>query len=289
MKFLTKFRDLQKCQTGEVVWFYGKVLEIEKTSKYNMIIFNDGTEIQRFAVYDTDFEVPTNKLYKFTGSAHGYDKMWFKLSTTDEVIPTLELERIFFPENFMKTTPNLQYIFLNMVSEIDNVDYRKIIMDCFSFKSNFNSKDEIYRAPASLNYHDNYKGGLINHIASMLNIARVIRSEYNITRQVYREIDWDLLYALIYLHDIGKPQTYIEDKFGKFKWNNNVEIDHATLGVCMVYNKCQELNIDVRRNDIQKLLKGIQQHMVKDSVNQIAEIQLLKLIDGIDAILATLI
>jgi 23S rRNA maturation-related 3'-5' exoribonuclease YhaM len=123
----------------------------------------------------------------------------------------------------------------------------------------------------------------------MLNVARQIHSAYETTRKNSRKINWDLVYTLIYLHDVGKPLTYSVRPDGEFKWNDNILLDHATLGVCYVYNKCVEVGVNPSHPDVQILLKGIQQHMSQEYYNLIPEVQLLKSIDSIDAILASTI
>ena len=258
MKFLQKFSELQKCTLEEQVFFYGKVLSFNRVEGRVTIRFYDGFSPQSFNVFNEDFELPCNKLYKFIGTVHGFDRNWFKLGSIEEMIPTYELEKKFFPERFYKITAELQYVYLNSYSLIDNELYRKVLTECLGLGTVKALDNEVFKNPASLKYHDNYKGGLVNHIASMLNTCRIIQSEYAIKRKNFvKEIDWSLLYTLIYLHDIGKPDTYCLTNDGGFKWNDSVALNHAVLGVCKVYEACVRIGIDPKCKDIQVLLKGI--------------------------------
>ena len=288
MRFLQTFPELQKCCEYENVVFYGKVVNIVHNLNYSTVNFYDGKSMQRFNVYSLDFDLTDNKLYKFMGMAYGFDRIWFKLFSAELITPTDELEQIFFPENYLKITAELQYIYLNTYGLSDNNIYKRILKACLDLGTSKAIDNEIFKNPASLKYHDNYKGGLINHIASMLNVARNLKEEYSATRKTFKDINWDLVYTLIYLHDIGKPLTYTQRKDNKFNWNENIQLNHASLGVCYVYSKCIEIGIDIKHPDVQILLKGIEQHM-QPEINSIPEIQLVKSIDSIDSILATTI
>jgi 23S rRNA maturation-related 3'-5' exoribonuclease YhaM len=289
MRFLKNYKELQRCSEYENVVFFGKILTITHQAQYTTVRFFDGENIEKLNVYQNDFEVETNKLYKFTGSACGYTRIWFKLYALEKITPNEEQNRIFFPEIYLKVTPELQYVYLNSFGLIENNNYKSVLKVCLGLGDSKATEIDYFKYPASLNHHDNYKGGLINHVASMLNIAIKIKMEYKSTRKLTKQIDWDLVLTLIYLHDVGKPLTYSVKPSGEFKWNDNIMLDHATLGVCYVYNKCMENGISVKHPDIQILLKGIQQHMTQEYYNLLPEVQFIKHIDSIDAILASTI
>ena len=56
---------------------------------------------------------------------------------------------------------------------------------------------KLKRAPAAMTMHHAYMGGLLEHIVSLIGLARVVAERYP-------ELDADLLLAGVVLHDIGK-------------------------------------------------------------------------------------
>ncbi|UOQ43516.1 3'-5' exoribonuclease YhaM [Halobacillus salinarum] len=60
-------------------------------------------------------------------------------------------------------------------------------------------QEELIHYPAAVRNHHNYISGLLHHIVSMLNLAKSVA-------ELYPEVDKDLLYAGIILHDLGKTR-----------------------------------------------------------------------------------
>jgi 3'-5' exoribonuclease len=56
---------------------------------------------------------------------------------------------------------------------------------------------KLKRAPAAMTMHHAFMGGLLEHVVSLLGLARAVAAHYP-------ELDWDLLVAGVVLHDIGK-------------------------------------------------------------------------------------
>src|SRR5690625_2059631 len=97
-------------------------------------------------------------------------------------------------------------------------------------------KDELLQYPAAIRNHHAYVSGLAHHIVSMLKIAKEL---YNL----YPEINRDLLYAGIILHDLGKmnelsnvtaPTYTIEGKL----------LGHIPIMVTEIEQVANDLNIE---------------------------------------------
>ena len=60
---------------------------------------------------------------------------------------------------------------------------------------------EFYMAPAAIVHHHNYMGGLLDHSVEILEICRTMC-------KIFSDLNKDLLYCGVLLHDIGKIKTY---------------------------------------------------------------------------------
>ncbi len=78
------------------------------------------------------------------------------------------------------------------IKEIKDEDYLKLLR--YFIKDNQN---KLFTYPAGVNVHHEYASGLLVHITTMLDIASHLVN-------IYEDIDKDLLYTGIILHDFGK-------------------------------------------------------------------------------------
>jgi len=125
---------------------------------------------------------------------------------------------------------------LKMAERIKNEELRKktvsILKNPTLSNSNFSGKHSKFEnAPASLNWHHVYDGGLAEHTLSVtrmsVRIAQVLKSVYGI------EADMDVLIAGCLLHDIGKVFEYI--KSGGDWDSSDILLDHTMLGTSELY------------------------------------------------------
>lgn len=77
-------------------------------------------------------------------------------------------------------------------------------------------------AYAATRYHDNIRGGLLNHTLKMLKTAAVLTSQPDTLWSRNK----DLLYAGIILHDVGKIQEIADGSYSK-----NSFVSHRVMGV----------------------------------------------------------
>lgn len=137
-------------------------------------------------------------------------------------------------------------------------------------------KIEIYPA-ASRNHHE-YVSGLAYHTLSMLKVAEGIM-------KVYPELNSDLIYSGILLHDIGKTVELSGPVVPTYTLEGKL-LGHISIGQAMIKEAAQELHIE--GEEVILLQHMILSHHGKNEFGspvlpQIREAEVVYLIDNIDA------
>jgi 3'-5' exoribonuclease len=103
-------------------------------------------------------------------------------------------------------------------------------------------------APAAKSLHHAVVGGLLEHVCSLMNLARLVASNYDY-------LDVDLLQTGVMLHDIGKIDELTYDR--SFGYSSEGQLlGHITMCVQMIERKCAQLP------DFPPRLKSLVEHMV---------------------------
>ena len=103
-------------------------------------------------------------------------------------------------------------------------------------------------APAAKSLHHAVVGGLLEHVCSLMNLARLVASNYDY-------LDVDLLQTGVVLHDIGKiDELTYERSFGYS--SEGQLLGHITICIQMIERKCAQLP------DFPPRLKSLVEHMV---------------------------
>lgn len=139
-------------------------------------------------------------------------------------------------------------------------------------------KDKLYIYPAASKFHHAFVSGLAYHIVSMLEIGKSLCD-------IYPELNRDLLYAGIILHDISK----VEELSGAVSTTYTVEgtlLGHIQMMVTEIAETAKELQID--GEEVLVLQHLVLSHHGKPEWGSakmplIREAEILHLIDMIDA------
>jgi 3'-5' exoribonuclease len=134
-------------------------------------------------------------------------------------------------------------------------------------------------APAAKTVHHNWIGGLIEHVLSLCNLAKV-------TAAHYPHIDFDLLVTGVLLHDIGKiRELHYARSFGYT--TEGQLLGHIQIGVQMVLDKLRTMP------DFPPRLRDLVVHMILSHHGELAfgspkiplfpEALLLHLLDNMDS------
>ena len=91
-------------------------------------------------------------------------------------------------------------------------------------------------APAAMQMHHNYLGGLLEHTLNMLNVAQVLFP-------LYPKIQKDLVLAAILLHDMAKTQE-LSYEIGFSYTDRGQLLGHIIQGTQMITQKADDLKAD---------------------------------------------
>lgn len=128
----------------------------------------------------------------------------------------------------------------NWISSITNQNYKTLLQYLLT--------PDFYERPAAYSIHHAFPGGLALHSYSVARIALSIAETYN-----YENINRDILLTGALLHDIGKTKEYLQS--GRFSLEGNL-MSHIVLGVEIINDACDKLNID-KNSDEMMVIKHI--------------------------------
>ncbi len=104
------------------------------------------------------------------------------------------------------------------------------LAECFLADEEFMRK--FCRAPAGIKHHHAYHGGLLEHVCTMLDLARCVA-------QVYPAIDADLLVMGVFLHDVGKIDELSYDRTFAYSDEGQL-IGHVVMAISMLDEKLRQ-------------------------------------------------
>lgn len=113
------------------------------------------------------------------------------------------------------------------------------------------NQEKFYTHPAAVKMHHNTRNGLLWHTVTMLKTAKAISVVYQ-----DRQINHDLLYAGVILHDFGKIWELSDELVTSFTLAGQM-MGHIVIGSEQVRVACHELNIDEKQPIINLL-----QHLI---------------------------
>ena len=300
IKELQRYKDIQRCEEFERIKFYGKLLNIVKLDESYIFKIYDGSAPASFRVY-TDQDLlacyQNYELYLFEGYVGMGKRKYFKMERASLVPYSKELERTYYPERFKVLSDEMKNVYFLHLNKIKDDGIRYLVGLCLGVpvKGLSNSPglqrvQDIYISSfASIARHDSYQGGLVAHISGMLLQVEALEKVFG-DSSVYQPeqmsgINWDILRAIVYLHDCGKPATYQKLQNGRVSWKDEMKLDHATMGVCYVYNRWVSCKDKVSEETAQKILYGIANHM-NDKATGLLELEIFRNLDKVDAICA---
>ncbi len=134
------------------------------------------------------------------------------------------------------------------IDDMNNQDLKNLLN---SFFSDEEFVEQFSRAPAAIVHHHNYEGGLLDHTVEVLRLCKT-------TTELFPDLDCELLYAGVLLHDLGKMKTYT---YGNgiigYSYEGNM-LDHIYLSCEMVQEKLNSL--ETPRDLALKILHMILSH-----------------------------
>ena len=117
------------------------------------------------------------------------------------------------------------------INEVQDINIKNLLK-AFFCDNEFTK--EFYIAPAAIVHHHNYMGGLLDHSVEILEICRTMC-------QIFPDLNKDLLYSGVLLHDIGKTKTYTYGT-GPIGFSKEGDLlDHIYISCEMVKERMRKL------------------------------------------------
>lgn len=159
---------------------------------------------------------------------------YFSASIVNNVVSytKLEDEKV---SNYLKKAPiSIKQMLTEIKNVIEEFQDQSLKSLCSLFFSKY--QDLLKTFPAGLNIHHNYLAGLLYHIYGMLKIAEPMV-------MLHGDIDKEMLYTGIFLHDIGKFKTFAINPITRLATDYTIEgtlNDHISIGLEDLINLLSE-------------------------------------------------
>jgi len=228
--------------------------------------------------------IPEGGLLHFRGRVENYKgNRQFIVDGVRQVEPGA-----FNPAEFLPTTKHDVDALWNQVKELlRGIQHRELLALVGKFVNDAEFVAGFKQAPAAVQMHHAYLGGLIEHTRNLLRLAQVVCP-------LYPQVSSDLLLAGILLHDAGKVR--------ELAYRTNIEytsegqlLGHIVQGVLWLHDKCRELERETGRpfpHDLEMALKHLilahhgKYEFGSPRLPATAEAILLHYLDNLDAKLA---
>lgn len=300
---LNSLADLAEVSPGEQVTFIALVTDIKlqttsANKEYSRVYLRDDKNAVSVPLWDTSLDTAremfeVDSIYSFGAVTDSYKgttvikKIISSTLLTDETLMRKLKQHMF--KNATKSNIDLIYA---TIDRLKATPYYNYLVEIFGENCDCERAKYVQEAFASINHHDNYPGGLVNHIGGMLRIAAHIRKTYLTGRcEEVWDIDWAYVMTAIMLHDIGKLETYSLVTPYTVRFRDDCLLDHNVIGIGMLYRIHERLPLEQRlaEKEFQQLAYTIRYH---DTIEKLyehkrAEDKIISYIDGLEAILAS--
>lgn len=146
-------------------------------------------------------------------------------------------------EYFIKSKFDTEMLYDKIIETVELFDERLTRKVTMGLLEKF-TKQEILTAPAATSVHNNWCGGLVEHIWSMLQLSKDLVQWYKV--MYCSKISSDKVEFGIIAHDLGKIREYDINNPGYPKTTSGVLVNHLVLGPAMVYQVGMEA---IKAND----------------------------------------
>lgn len=302
MELLNRFQDIRTKPEFTDVTFVARIMSIRylEAKEQNIVEFFDGNAYDRFIVYNSTPQdvglLPVNEVCELVGTARGQKRRYFTLNGFTPKPVTLAMEKKYYPERFQVLTDEMTLAYTTSLLKIKDSTLRQFVGYCLGIPTTGyepgpkqRKKYERFATSwASLRRHDAYNGGYVAHITGMLKILDCMEETYTTGYRSLQttHMDWDILRAAVYLHDIGKPFTYQRTKDGRMLWREGAALNHTEAGICYLSQCWERYGCKLEYTTFQKLLGIISEHMNYKGDATTPESSALRSIDALDAVFA---
>jgi 3'-5' exoribonuclease len=159
-----------------------------------------------------------------------------KFNMVINVLNELDEDEYLLEDFIMSSDNNSDDLISEIISTIKEMESRELKNLLKSFFCDKNFIEQFYKAPAAMVHHHNYIGGLLDHTVEVLKISKT-------ACEIFPDLNHDLLYCGVLLHDVGKIKTYTYGT-GPIGFSEEGELlDHIYISCEMVKAKVEKLEI----------------------------------------------
>lgn len=217
-----------------------RLQEAKDGKKFLLLTLSDRTGAIRAIDWhnaeENDTIIPVGAIVRARGKVVIYDER-LQLNLDSQKGLSLLEEGEYDVQRFLAITKrNVNEMFNKLLSYIENLknDYLKKLLKIF-FEEDKTFIRAFISAPAAVKVHHAYKGGLLEHTLSVVELCEFLSSKYP------ESIDRDLLTSGALLHDIGKIKEYGIGSSGIEKTDEGELIGHISIGLEMVSTKIEKI------------------------------------------------
>ena len=168
-----------------------------------------------------DKAIVPGEVYKFTVKVNDYaGKNQIIIGQVEDVDPN-QVELSSFYKSAPISEEQLRTEIKSFIKMIKNPILQKIVVELIG-----KNADKYFRHQAAITMHHNYRSGLAYHVYSMLKLAKQAVSNYP-------QLNADLLYSGILIHDIGKTIEITDNKTPSYSLEGNL-LGHIVIGLTML-------------------------------------------------------
>lgn len=216
--FLASEKQLRANRSGNL---YLQVRLADRTGSLTGMFWNANDQIYN------SFE--NGDYLRVRGTTQFYNGALQMIVTRIDKVDTEEVEESDFATLTPRQIDALVARLGEMLRSVGNFHLRNLA-ECFLMDEQFMSG--LAGAPAGVKHHHAYRGGLLEHVVKLMEVAAVVAPLYPV-------IDGDLLLLGVFLHDIGKIQELTYDRELGYSDAGQM-VGHLVLGVEILDQKVRQ-------------------------------------------------
>ncbi len=197
----------------------------DKTGKVNSRIWQATEQLYQ--------SIPSEGFVAIRGKSELYQGSMQIVVNDVQVVPPDQVSLMDYMPRTDKNISEMFEQFKAIIGTISNSDLKNLTQ---SFFNDTELMKQFCIAPAAMQMHHNYLGGLLEHTLSMATVAQVLFP-------LYPKIQKDLVLAAIFLHDIAKTQE-LSYKIGFGYTDRGQLLGHIIQGTQMITQKADDLKAD---------------------------------------------
>ena len=194
----------------------------DKTGKLNCRMWQATEQIYQ--------QIPSEGFIQVRGKSELYQGT-LQIVISDLVV--VDPEKVNIADYMPRTEKDVAKMYQELLEILASIENEEVRMLVSEFLKDKDLMKNFCTAPAAMQMHHNYLGGLLEHTLNMLNVARALFP-------LYPKIQKDLVLAAIFLHDIAKTQE-LSYRVGIGYTDQGQLLGHITQGVQMITRQADKL------------------------------------------------